>query len=245
MTPYHRVADVNDWWEMAKARTAYRRSNQAPLKDYGYLRVLADLTRLGCKRVLEIGPGLNVVPERNLFELLEGAEIWGVDDDQGLHYFPGGDEWGRKYALLQERFPAARFERGLIGQEPLLSQLPVGYFDAIVSVSVLEEIPHHYDTVIPHCFSLLRPGGWMLGTADFCALPTEAYPWPNNLQMCVDCMIAAGFDVPATLPPTDRFHEMLLENPVTVMAAYQNSDGDARRFWGHFGTLYTAARKPE
>ena len=243
MTPYHKVGEVNDWWEMARTRPAFREFSTSPLKDFGYLQLLADLKVLGSRRVLEIGPGLNVIPGKNLFELLPDAELWGVDDCQNLHYFPGGDEWLAAFSALQVRFPGVRFVRGLLGQEPMLSKLPRGYFDAVVSVSVLEEIPHHYETVIPHCYELLRPGGWMLGSADFCATPTPAYPWANNLQKCVECMLAAGFEVPKELPLIDRFSEMLLENPVGVMIGYEGSEGENRRYWGHFGTLYTAARK--
>lgn len=229
---------------MARPRPAYRQFTKAPLKDYGYLKLLADLASVGAQRILEVGPGLIMNEGKNLFELLPETELWGVDDCQDLHYFPGAEEWTEKYDALRARFPHVRFERGLIGQEPLLSTLPKNYFDAVVSVSVLEEIPDHYDTVIPHCFDLIRPGGWMLGTADFCATPTPAYPWPNNLQKCADAMLAAGFEVPRDLPCITDLSQMLLENPVGVMLGYQGAEGEDRKFWGHYGTLYTAARKP-
>jgi hypothetical protein len=125
--------------------------------------------------------------------------------------------------------------------------LPKGYFDAAVSVSVLEEIPDFYQSVFAHAFELLRPGGWLLGTADFCAAPTAGLPMEerkNYLRANVDAQRAAGFELPNDCNPPTYAGHLLLENPVGVMLYYQSGESEDRKYWGHFGTMYTAARKP-
>jgi SAM-dependent methyltransferase len=236
-------ATVDQWWQLAKTRPAYREFTQTPLKDFGYLRILQDLQQLGATRVLEFGCGLWMAPNKNLFDLFPDCEIWGIDDWQDLHYFPPEGEWAKQYEALSLRFPKAKFKRGLIGQSPLLETLPKGYFDAVVSVSVLEEIPDFYRSVFAHVFELLRPGGWLLGTADFC----PRYPWKDNLLANVRAQRAAGFELSDECKPpncVDDLLDLLLENPVGVMLYYQAAEGEDRKYWGHFGTMYTAARKP-
>jgi hypothetical protein len=182
--------------------------------------------------------------DKNLFDLLPSCELWAVDDWQDLNYFPPEREWVQQFAALSLRFPNARFERGLIGQSPARETLPKGYFDAVVSVSVLEEIPDFYSSVFAHAFELLRPGGWLLATSDFCAAPTPCYPWTNYLRANVAAQRAAGFDLPLECNPPASLDSLLLENPIGVMLYYQSGEGEDRKFWGHFGTMYTAARKP-
>jgi SAM-dependent methyltransferase len=238
-------ATVDRWWQLAKDRPAYRQFTQTPLKDFGYLRLLQDLQQMGAARILEFGCGLWMAPDKNLFDLLPDCELWGIDDWQNQHYFPPEAEWAKQYRDLCLRFPNARFMRGLIGQPPLLETLPKGYFDAIVSVSVLEEIPDFYQSVFSHAFELLRPGGWLLGTEDFCATPLPAYPWQNFLHKNVDAQRAAGFALSNECSVPECIDQLLLENPVGVMLYYQGGEGEDRKFWGHFGTMYTAARKPD
>lgn len=237
-------ATVDQWWQLAKHRPAYRQFTQTPLKDFGYLRILQDLQQLGARRVLEFGCGLWMAPDKNLFDLFPDCELWGVDDWQDLHYFPPESEWAKQYDALRPRFPKAKFLRGLIGQPPLLETLPRGYFDAVVSVSVLEEIPDFHQSVFAHAFELLRPGGWLLGTFDFCATPLPAYPWQNWPHASVDAQRAAGFELCDDCKPPKCVDRLLLENPVGVMLYYESGEGEDRKYWGHFGSMYTAARKP-
>ena len=199
---------------------------------------------MGARRVLEFGCGIWMAPHKNLFDLLPESEVWGVDDWQDLHYFPAETEWVKQHDALRARFPRANFVRGLIGQPPLLDTLPKNYFDAVVSVSVLEEITEFYDSVFPHCFDLLRPGGALLGTTDFCAAPLPAYPWRNTLGNCVASQQVAGFEVAGEVRVPEDIAPLLLENPVGVMLYYQGGENDNRKYWGHFGTMYTAAIKP-
>ena len=84
---------------------------------------------------------------------------------------------------------------------------------------------------------MLRPGGFLFGTYDVLL---------SNFQT-----LSAGYAAEHEFagltpgPPSDfDWSQVLLENPASVMVNYMCAQPtEDRQFWGHFGTIFTAATK--
>jgi SAM-dependent methyltransferase len=233
-----KIATVDEWWSLTRQFPELRRTSDAALKDYGYMCLRKFLIDHPVRRVLEFGHGMNPY----LLQLIQDShQAWGVDDWQGLHYFPPRDEWVRDYtASVVAACPRARLVRGLLA-EPSTVHLPPGTFDMICSVSVLEEISVAQAVpIMQHAYRLLRPGGFFVNTRDICMNRETA----EQIRWYVQAHHSAGLKL--DLPPLDiRLDNTLLENPTTVMHLYQQSDGEQRWFRGHWGTVFSVAVKPE
>ena len=235
------IPTMDDWWQLTREFPQFRKASDSVLKDFGYMSLLREIRQQRPKRVLEFGHGFN----KTLFELSENdanVEMWGVDDFQGLHYFPDRKGWEETYQdELVTRFPKAKFARGLLGEHKRKStELPEGYFDMVCSVSVLEEVPLKAATdIVSHCYQLLRPNGVFMGTHDICLRNME------RIKLFIDACCACGFQCEGVRTPTELDGTgLLIENPTVVMLNYQNDEGEHRRYRGHWTTLLTRMLKP-
>ncbi len=233
------VPSVDDWFELTKLYPEFQRPSDTSLKDYGYMEVFRFLdARPSAGRILEFGHGFNPA----LFVRYgSDRETWGVDDFQSLHYFSQDrDAWERTFAeqMTQRCPPQCRFVRGLLS-DGAPDSLPEGYFDVVCSVSVLEEMPlEAVAPIVRRAASLLKPGGFLIGTHDFCEAMLDRLPLYVDLQRGAGLKI----DLPA-MPTFDQ--KTLIENPTVVMTAYQmETPASQRKYWGHWTTAFTIAQKP-
>lgn len=233
------VPSVDDWWQLMQEFPQFRKVSNSVLKDFGYMSLLREIKQQRPKRILEFGHGFN----DTLFHLSEDdcdIEMWGVDDFQGLHYFADKNEWEEKYQdKLVARFPKTSFVRGLLGDDQRKSmELPEDYFDMVCSVSVLEEVPIDVaNSIVSHCYKLLRPNGVFMGTHDICLRNMK------RIKRFVDACRECGFQCDGGLTDLDGTG-LLIENPTAVMVQYQKADGEHRRYSGHWTTLLTRMVKP-
>jgi SAM-dependent methyltransferase len=232
-----RFATVDEWWRLTSQYPRYRGASNTVLKDFGYLSIMRQLgNEQGGLRVLEFGHGLNPT----LFEDFENVhEMWGIDDFQGLAYYPDRPAWESAYRTsLVEAYPGAHFVRGLLGGQPRV-ELPESYFDVVCSVSVLEELPMtQMRRVLRHAAGILRTGGVLINTHDWRLGQMRRY------QRLLDAHHEAGFNLGiADEVPVPPINSLLLENPTVVMCDYHGQEGDHRSFRGHWTTILTTARK--
>ena len=118
------------------------------------------------------------------------------------------------------------------------SKLPKGYFDMVVSVSVLEEIGDAsiVTKIASHSNELLAENGVFANTHDI------NYGDTPRLRFYFDCLLRAGFFVGDIEDVLQRIFSTpiqmaLLENPTQAMTCY-NQGGDDRVYSGHWTTLF-------
>lgn len=202
------------------------------LKQLGNLHVLDHVFDLGLRNILEIGPGFNLYFPNHL---PSWCEYTGLDDSG---FYPD--------SLISDaestRIPGRRV-RGLLGKGNHC--LPLGTFDACVSVSVLEHVADaDINSVSSEMYALLRPGGWALHSIDVPVQQIAVYA-----RRWFSAMEAVGFlvkpeevslDVNAT-PFTEP-----LSIQTTFYGAYRPSiwDGNEIRLGTAMTTLLVAMRKP-
>ena len=190
-------------------------------------------------RILEFGHGFN--PEV-MARFQDMHEVWGADRDQGLVYFNDLD-WEAQFAeKVAPSCANVRFARELLSTQTENSQIPDDYFDVVLSVSVLEEVPIPVVAdVVRAAFRKLRPGGVLIGTHDLQMLIVA-----QRLRAYLQTQREAGFSIEdfGAIPPPD-WRGLLLENSQIVMLHYEMAEPEeTRRYWGHFGTVFTVATKP-
>lgn len=235
---------VDDWFLLARTYSAHKKPSFAILKDYGVMRCsqyIEDSFKARGKDVhlLEFGHGFN--PEI-LARFQDKHDVWGLDRDQGLSYFGKGFNWEARFNSDVAPFTqSVRFVRGLLSRSES-GKLPDNFFDCICSVSVLEELelPIVAD-IVSAAFDKLRPGGVLIGTHD-----VQFAIAHNRMPAYIEVQRAAGFDIePMPMMPQLDPWRTLVENCGSVMVWYQGAQPEeTRRYWGHFGTCFTVARKP-
>lgn len=236
---------VDDWFQLARRYPDYKRVNTAVLKDYGVMRCSQYIedtfgSRGKSLRLMEFGHGFNPAL---LARFQNTHEVWGVDRDQKLSYFGSRLDWDARFA--REVAPLTgqvRFVRELLSRQTTNSEIPEDYFDCICSVSVLEEVSLDIVAdIVGAAFDKLRPGGVLMGTHDVALQTAE-----QRMPAYIDIQRSAGFEIdPLPVMPPLAPWRLLLEHGATVILHYQNAQPEAqRRYWGHFGTCFTVARKP-
>lgn len=243
------IPTMAQWWELTKLFPSYQYVTDRILKDYGYLAILKYLKTHSPTRILEFGYGFNPT----VFEVLEqreDVEVWGVDDYQGLHYFPEKNEWDARHKNeLVDRFPRTRFVRGLLGMDsPTRQMLPENYFDFICSVSVLEEVPvSKVQDILAHCRRLLRPGGVMLNTHDICLAQ-----W-HRVGAFLKAHRAVGFPLDITPEEESKIVDekqmdlsrVIIQNPAKIMINRKKNRGEDAAYPGHWTTLCVSVTKEQ
>lgn len=232
----YKLATVNEWWRLTEQYPEFRNNTWCVLKEYGYLEIFKYLdANPQIKRILEFGHGFSAL----LFSRYEhDRELWGVDDFQGLTYFPDREGWEKTYRDSFSQFSKVNFVRGLLGNVEEKS-LPLGYFDMICSVSVLEEVPMTtVEQIMTHCHKLLRPGGVLVQTHDIVLNNSE------RLNDYLQLHRKLGFSLDESGRHTFEREEALIEPQTQVMLAYQMAEpAETRKYWGNFGTIFTVATR--
>ncbi|MGP1347818.1 MAG: class I SAM-dependent methyltransferase [Phycisphaerales bacterium] len=231
------IATMDTWWELSGRYPSFRAQSHTLLKDFGYMRLLDAFDTIQPKRLLEFGHGFNPTL---LAHAQERCEAFGVDDHQGLPYFPPRDEWERMHReYMVAPCPGVRFARGLLGVHEL-PELEPESFDMIASVSVLEEISlADMRPLLEHCKRLLAPGGVFVGSFDI------MLKHPQNImrfmELCAEIGLGAIGPVPERFEPD--YGSMLIESPSVVMLTYQMAEGELRRFNGHWTSAYFCTQR--
>jgi SAM-dependent methyltransferase len=232
------LGNIEYWWEVSRRYPGFR--GMPPpvgvLKALGYCFLLDQMEkRADINRVLEFGHGFN----STLFTHLGGSrEMHGIDEYQALPYFPEKRQWEADYAAFTEGLPGARFHRGLLGSGR--NSLPDGYFDAVCSVSVLEELPHaELADVILDAGRVLKPGGYFINSFDFVEGSDSV------LNEYLRLHTEAGFIFEGINPGPIKLDTkgMVREDPRIVMEFYYMGEPDQGRKWhGDWCTFLTMAR---
>jgi SAM-dependent methyltransferase len=239
-----KIATVDDWFRLARRFPEFKVAGLTPLKDYGVMACMEFIEeRYGDRgkdlKILEFGHGFN---SEVMARFQDKHEVWGADRDQGLVYFSGFDWEARFAAEVAPSCGQVTFVRELLSLQTQASQIPDGYFDVVLSVSVLEEvqIPVVAD-VVSAAYKKLKPGGVLIGTHDLqMAIVAE------RLRAYLQTQRQARFVIEdfASIKSPD-WRAILLENAQVVMLYYQVGDPEeTRRYWGHFATVFTVATKP-
>jgi SAM-dependent methyltransferase len=198
------------------------------------LFALIDATRPAT--VMELGYGHNVSLAQRYEDRIDMTL---VDDYQELGYWPSRAWWEEQHRAATSALSRTRVVRALLGED---DGLPEQSFDMIVSVSVLEEVT--VDTlrrILQRAYRLLKPGGIFASSCDLQIANTA------HFDAYVEAHRACGFesDPPppssVTMPEVQR---LLLEAAPVVMCHYQGADPEERTYWGHFGTVFSVARRP-
>ncbi len=236
---------VDDWFQLTRRYPEYKKASISTLKDYGVMRCMQyvedNMKHRGkdC-RVLEFGHGFNPA-FLQLFQ--KKHEVWGADRDQKLPYFGANFDWESQFrSAVAPHTPDVKFARELLSRTTQNSELPNNYFDVIASVSVLEEVPLAVvEDILGASFDKLRPGGLLIGTHDV-RIETAGERMPAYIALHQK----VGFEIEAMpVMPQLNVVRLLVENPTAVMIWYQGGEPeDQRKFWGHWGTCFTVARKP-
>jgi SAM-dependent methyltransferase len=236
---------VDEWFQLTRRYPAFKKASISTLKDYGVMRCMQyvedNFAHRGkdC-RILEFGHGFNPV---FLQRFQDKHEVWGADRDQELPYFGPNFDWERRFkAEMAPHTKNVTFVRELVSKHTENSKLPTNHFDVIASVSVLEEVTLGIvEDVLGAAFDKLRPGGVLIGTHDMrIEMANERMPAYIGLHQKI------GYEI-ESLPtmPNINVVQLLVENPTAVMIWYQGGvPEEARKFWGHWGTCFTVARKP-
>lgn len=236
---------MDDWFQLARRYPDYKKASLAILKDYGIMRcsqyVEDTFGETGRKiRLMEFGHGFNAAL---MARFQDKHEVWGVDRDQNLSYFGANLDWDARFARdVAPLTPHVRFVRELLSRQTQASAIPQDYFDCICSVSVLEEVGLDIVTdIVGAAFEKLRPGGVLIGTHDVNLVTAE-----QRVPAYIDIQRSVGFEIePLPKMPALAPWQLLLEHGATVILHYQGAQPeDRRRYWGHFGTCFTVARKP-
>ncbi|WP_139220983.1 class I SAM-dependent methyltransferase [Methylobacterium brachiatum] len=239
------LATVNEWYELSVRHPEFRGVTVTNLKNWGVMKAASFIEERFASRhndkgirILEFGHGFN---HWLLSRYQNRYEVWGADRPQGLHYFKD-DEWDQRFAAeMVPACPSVKFARTLVGENIAGHELPENYFDIIVSISVLEEMPvAAAGAIVNNAAKLLRPGGVLLSSydlllANFTRLTAEYYHEHRRSGLIID-------------PPPDGVLDWsgtLIENPLAVMLWYQGGMPEkGRKFWGHHGSIFTAGQKP-
>ena len=233
-----KIPSVDDWFRLSLKYRDFHRLSHTVLKDYGYMAIQEYLDeRPELRRILEFGHGFTAT----LFQRYgEDREVWGIDDWQGLHYFPSDRaEWEARFDReVRAKTANCTFRRGLLGSQSK-ADLPNAYFDVICSVSVLEEVPIDVARdILRHAASLLKPGGVLIGTHDLLTA------FPARIGEYVSAHAEMGLALDDPYPVIDLGgHRLLLESPTAVMLLSQGNEGDDRKFLSHWTTIWTVATK--
>jgi hypothetical protein len=238
------IPTMNDWFQLVRKYSKYRRTGIALLKDYGVMQCIdyiAGRYADGGKdvRILEFGHGFN--PDVMAF-FQDKHEVWGADRDQKLSYFGADFDWEGRFARDVAPFcKNVRFSRELLATNEE-SALPDNYFDVALSISILEEvsIPVVGD-ILTRVYQKLRTGGVVIGTHDLRLRGAE-----ERLTAYIETQRNVGFRLDAQPPyATYEYLDVLVENPASVMLLYEGGVPDeTRKYWGHYGTVFTVASKP-
>jgi len=235
---------VDDWFQLVRRYPDHKQPNLAILKDYGVMRCLQYIEdnfgeRGKDMRMMEFGHGFN---PQILSRFQDKHEVWGVDRDQQLPYFGKDLNWEARFNhAVAPVTKNVRFVRELLSRSESRT-LPESYFDCICSVSVLEEVELQIVAdVVGAAFDRLRPGGVLIGTHDVHFAIAH-----DRMPAYIDVQRSVGFEIErmSAMPTLDPWRT-LVENCASVMLWYQGAQPeDTRRYWGHFGTCFTVARKP-
>lgn len=231
------------------ARNDRRRLNVSAkvLKEYGTMKCIEFISELRAEkgrplRILEMGHGF--APDV-LVHFQDTDEVWGVDENQGLHYFKNIDWNARFEREVLAHCPNVKFVRGLVGSQEFPADLPENYFDVILSISILEEVPQELlGVIIPAASKLLATDGWLIGTHDL-----SGRMLPGRYQAFLEAHDQAGLTIAGAVAVSEieasiDWQQVVLENPLSVMLYYQGHiPEDVRKYWGHFTTMFTAAHK--
>ena len=238
------LATMDDWLALVRRYGRTENKFNGLLKDYGVMACRAFIEdKFGSTgketRILEMGHGFS---PQVMMAFQEKHDVWGVDDDQGLKYFREHD-WNALYqSRIVQNCPHVTLRRGLVGSKERPADLPEGYFDVVLSVSILEEVRETVlASIIGHAAALLKPGGWLIGTHD--VAPDMV---PRRLAEYLRIQEAHGLHIAGA--PSSRvkinWPFALLEHGNVSMLEYQaHQPFETRKFRGHFTTLFTAARK--
>jgi SAM-dependent methyltransferase len=239
------LATVDDWYQLSEAFPEFRKVGMTCLKDWGYMKACNYIDQRFAGRppdkgirILEFGHGFNPYL---LSRYQSQFEVWGADRAQGLAYFDDRT-WEQRFRNeVGIRCPNVRFVKILVGErEPSREELPADYFDLIVSVSVLEEMPvAQAGKIVAAASKLLRKGGVLIGSYDlllsnYSAITTEYYYEHRK----------AGLDIAIPPPGLLDWSSVLVENPPAVMLWYAGALPEkGREYWGHHGSLFTVGAK--
>lgn len=241
------IPTMDEYFRLARNDRRRLTVSAKVLKDYGVMKCIEFISELRATknrplRILEMGHGF--APD--VLRHFQGTdEVWGVDDDQGLHYFKNID-WDERFQReVLAHCPNVKFVRGLVGSETHPAGLPEGYFDVILSISILEEVPQElFQKIIPHAARLLAPGGWLIGTHDLAGrmLPGRYKAYREAHEQCG--LVIDGAPEPEDIERLIDWQQVVLENPLSVLLYYQGHIAEEeRKYWGHFTTMFTAARQ--
>lgn len=234
---------MDEWWELTKNAKSFRIISSALLKDFGYLRVIADIHKKPPQAILEFGQGycLYLLEECKQLNL----EYWAVDNFSGVDYY--SQNFREEYESHVKPYEKSYLIDGLIGDlDNLGSKIPENHFDLICSFSVLEHVlPPDMPNVLDHCHRLLKPGGCLTGTFDVPVLETG--PAIRFIRALFD----HGFELRITNETRAalldykamNWERLILENPTSVMLGYQHAEDEDRRYAGQWTTLFFRAYK--
>jgi hypothetical protein len=233
------IATVDEWYELTRLFPEFRKVTGTALKDWGVMKSVIYIearlkTSKNLLRILEFGHGFNPYI---MARFQDRCEVWGADREQSLQYFDP-TTWEERFQKEVAPFcQKVKFVRTLVGEKNTL--LPENYFDVIVSVSVLEEMPvDAAGRIVTAASKLLRSGGTLIGSydlllSDYTRIATE-YFWEHK---------KADLDLDLPQNGLIDWEKALIENPVSVMLWYQGSMPENRKYWGHHGSLFTVATK--
>lgn len=121
-------------------------------------------------RFLDVGAGFSRLP--SYLARTYAAEAW-VADDFGASAGEGlWSRWGDP-AELPSKYPEVRYIFKNLGQP--IGEIPIGVFDRVYSVSVLEHVDNsRIAAVLEHMAVLLKPGGLLLNAVDI--------PFPRTID---------------------------------------------------------------
>jgi hypothetical protein len=236
---------MDDWYSLARRYPQYMKVTSSTLKDYGHMACMDFIDETFAHRgkdvrILEFGHGFNPeILER--FQL--NHEVWGADRDQGLNYFADVNWEDTFHAEVASRCGDVKFVRELLTSATPAEIIPDGYFDCIMSVSVLEEVPiQTVEDILHGAARKLKPGGYLIGTHDL-LLPSASQRIPQYVAAHRLAGLDLGEEPPIQVDLQVDLTKLLLENPLAVMIWYQmNEPKDTRRYWGHYATIYTVAK---
>jgi SAM-dependent methyltransferase len=232
-----KIPTVDDWFALTQKYKEYQRVSPSVLKDYGYMAVMDYIDSSPGQNILEFGHGFN----STVFVRYEKTRnVWGIDDWQGLSYFPQDRKiWDKQFEdWVRVKAPDCTYKQGLLGSD-CKADMPENFFDIICSVSVLEEVSIKVvRDILKHAARLLKPGGVLIGTHDL------LIDSPDRVEEYAQAHADAGLDLQEPSPQVNLSPYVLLENPTCAMLYYQHYQGEGRKFWGHWATIWTVAQKP-
>jgi len=232
-----KIPTVEAWFGLTQIYPQFQKVSNTALKDYGYMEVFKYLDdHPQARNILEFGHGFNLELFRRYGEI---RNVWGADAWQGLHYFPPQAEWAKEMERQISGAPkSCTFINCLLGAQNETG-LPEGFFDVVCSVSVLEEMPiEGFSLIIEHASRLLKPGGVLIGTQDFCLMRKD--------RLCQCSEIQREYDLDIENPPDPLLidDKTLVENPTMAMLVYQDVKlAHEQGYFGHWSTLWSVAKK--